>query len=283
MPSIYGGLSFAYNNRMSYKLSQFITAVNAALNYPAITYDDVALYVDMCVGEINTTLHTSLRGIRECRDALRNRVLTENAPLVLATEPAGDSAALPINDGTPTPSAWQFWAVKDANYRKFVHVDANGDVDGVRDSLFGVHVSDGVPKAYEAHSYSDALCLWVASDGYSDLDLGDYLPEDWVSLFLIPYVCFKYTVRDGGVASTFAEEMEQGFQQLQEAYDVPDAVELSQVAGLPAYRDDVKERLESGRDLGGKCPTRAITESMKHPRAIGARFGSMYDAGGWGV
>ena len=268
---------------MSYKLSQFITAVNTALNYPAITYDDVALYVDMCIGEINTTLHTSLRGIRDCRERLKERILSESAPIVLSAEPVGDAASLPVNDGSAHAGVWQYWAVRDGNYRKFAHVNAEGVVTDVRERLFGTYVSDGVPKIYEAHAYSDALCLWIASDGYADLDLSDYLPEDWISLFLIPYVCFKYTVRDGGAASTFAEEMEQGFQQLQESYDVPQDVALAKVAGMPAYRDDVKERLDSGEGLGGRCPTRAIDESMKHPRAIGAQFGSMYDAGGWGL
>ena len=270
---------------MSYKLSQFITALNAALNYPAITYDDVALYIDMCIGEINTTLHTTIRSVRECRELLKERILSENAPIVLATEPTGNNASVPITDDANEPSlnAWQYWDVADENYHKFVHVDSIGNIDRVQTALFGVYTSEGVPKTYEAHAYSSALCLWIASDGYADLDLSDYLTEDWISLFLIPYVCFKYTVRDGGVASTFAEEMEQGFQQLQETYDVPEDVVLSKVAGMPAYHADVKWCLEHGESLGRRCPTRAITEDMKHPRAIGAQFGSVYDAGGWGL
>ena len=270
---------------MSYRLSQFVTALNAALNYPAVTYDDVALYMDMCIGEINTSLHTSLRSIGDCRNDLRERAMSESAPIVLDSEPTGANAAVHIahDQGDLLPNAWQYWDAKDSRYRKFVRTDASGNVDSVRESLFGVYVSEGVAKVYEAHMYSGDLCLWIATDGYSDLNLSDYLTDDWITLFMVPYVCFKYTVRDGGTASTFAEEFEQGFQQLQESYDVPEDVVLSKVAGMPAYAKDVKDRLDSGKGLDGRCPTRAITESMKHPRAVNAQYGSMHDAGGWGL
>lgn len=270
---------------MSYRLSQFVTALNAALNYPAITYDDVALYMDMCIGEINTALHTSLRSISDCREAMRDRVMSENAPIVLDSEPTGANAAVHIarDQGDLLPDAWQYWDAQDSRYRRFVRTDPSGSVVSVRDSLFGVYVSEGVAKVYEAHMYSRGLCLWIAADGYSDLDLSDYLTDDWISLFLLPYVCFKYTVRDGGTASTFAEEMEQGFQQLQESYDVPEDVALSKVAGMPAYAKDVLEFLDSGMAPGYRCPTRAITEDMKHPRAVSAEYGPAHSAGGWGL
>lgn len=263
-----------------------MTALNAALNYPAISYPDVALYLDMCVGEINTTLHTSLRTVGALIESDKARKIAEGSRVVLPAEPSGQSASIPcVDDWSEAPvGAWFMWASKQTRpelYRKFAYIASQGAEPQVRNALLAVYSEGGEIQLYEAHIYSDALCLWVSEQGEGDPDLTEILPEDWLTLFAIPYVCFKYTVRDGGTASTFAEEMEQGFQQLQETYDVPSEVPLRAVAGISAYAEDTRKAVESG--VWGKCPTRAIDESMKHPRGVRAAYGSVYDAGGWGL
>ena len=42
------------------KLTDALSNINLALNYPALTYDDIKLYFDMAIAELNTTLHTSI-------------------------------------------------------------------------------------------------------------------------------------------------------------------------------------------------------------------------------
>ena len=80
-------------------------------------------------------------------------------------------------------------------------------------------------------------------------------------------------------AGVFSEELTQGFQQLQEAYDVRETVRLNEVADKYAYRKLV---LENINNLSKEVPTRAIYESMKTKRAIQATYQDFYN-GGWGV
>lgn len=273
---------------MSYRLSEVITAINAALNYPAITYEDVALFLDQCIGEINTTLHTGLRTFKDYKAIYRDRMAAKTVTEQLDTEPTGDAGQISCISSVASATQVSYWyyyvGSSPAEYnRKFVHCSAVGVIDRYQDTLYGIYVDDGDPQIYEAHPYSDALCLWVKATDVYDFDVTEFLPDDWITLFLIPYVCFKYTVRDGGIANTFAEEMEQGFQQLQEAYDVPHEVFLPDVAGMPAYTKDVEDRLDKGLTLNVKCITRAIRNRMRHARNLKPEYGSMYDAGGFGL
>ena len=112
-----------------------------------------------------------------------------------------------------------------------------------------------------------------------DLVLTNYLPTNWIILFLIPYVCYKYSIREGMDPGVFSEELTQCFQQLQESYDVRETVRLSDVAGKFAYTKQVEENLP---DLNKEVPTRAIYDSMKVRRAINATYRDFYD-GGWGL
>ena len=274
---------------MNYRISDLLTAVNTALNYPAITFSDIAVYLDMCIGEINTTLHTSLRTVKDCIERSSLERMSVSMVQVLASEPTGESSEVPCIATLAGTEArkWYYWVEKEIHpewYRKFVFADGNGGVIESSGFATATYVANGVEQIYVAHAYSDGLCIWLKDIGYEDIDLSDYLPEDWILLFVVPYICFKYTVRDGGTASTFAEEMEQGFQQLQETYDVPHAVLLSRFADKPAYRWDVKEALDKNpQSLNFMCVTRAIYENMKHERGVKPVYGSVYDAGGWGV
>jgi len=275
---------------MSYRLTELVNALNAALNYPAITYEDVSVYLDMCVSELNTTLHTSMKPFSEYVKRSSERALAENPLVQIANDPSGSEAAVDcVSDAISEVSdGWHYWSERTSRpdlYGKFVRF-ASGEPAETRMRLFGYYkASDKPAEMYEAHVYSPTLCLWVRSAGFGDVDVTEFLTADWILMFVVPYVCFKYAARDGGVASTFAEEMEQGFQQLQETYDVPASVDLASVKGFPAYRDDVESLEKAGvKSLEGvRCGTRAIYEYMKHPRGTNARYGSLYDAGGWGL
>ena len=41
-------------------LNTIIQHINLALNYPALAYQDISLYFDMAIAELNTTLHTAI-------------------------------------------------------------------------------------------------------------------------------------------------------------------------------------------------------------------------------
>jgi hypothetical protein len=123
--------------------------------------------------------------------------------------------------------------------------------------------------------------IWtpVVENRLNDFDLAMYLPTDWIVLFLIPYVCFKTAVRDGSSGSLYNEEYVQGFQQLQTSYNVPNFVELSKVAHLPAYTAMVKANLNN---LNKRIPTRAVYDSMKIGNAIFPEYEYTTTRGGWG-
>ena len=73
---------------------------------------------------------------------------------------------------------------------------------------------------FQAVAYGgSAAWVEISTAETYEAEFSHYLPDEWIMLWLIPYVCYKYTVRDGGTAQSFAEELTQGFQQLQDTYE----------------------------------------------------------------
>jgi hypothetical protein len=149
--------------------------------------------------------------------------------------------------------------------------------------MYAVYLNDKNQRVlYESiYYYIEATYLWTPVDEnrLNDFSLDVYIPDDWVILFLIPYVCFKASVRDGGNGGLYHEEFTQGFQQLQTSYDVPNFVALNTVAHLEAYRPLVKQYIAA---LNTKVPTRAVYDSMKIGNAIMPEYGGFHTRGGWG-
>lgn len=211
----------------TYTLSECMLAINMALNYPSITFDDVSVYFDKAIAELNTTLNISLdpftKAVKHSQSALstlENLVLLDGIPL--------PDTRIPTND------AYNYYF--DAERAKYVVAGKEFD------DLYGVCVISGSPVYYKAFAAVGGA-TWIAYGDMADFDIHTMMPYDWVHLWLIPYVCFQYTVRDGGSADNFAQELTQGFQQLQNSYDVPHEVRLRDVAHLAAYSDYVKSPL----------------------------------------
>jgi hypothetical protein len=150
------------------------------------------------------------------------------------------------------------------------------------DSLYGIYVELTGTSVYSTVAISSAQALWspVDTGALQDFDLTEYLPMAWWTLFIIPYVAFKFAIRNGDDGNLFADEFTQGFQQLQSNYNIPNTVVLATVAGKPAYANIVKENLHN---LTVKVSTRAIFDDMRVGTGIQRIFGGFYDAGGWGV
>lgn len=274
------------------KLSKVMNQINSALNYPSIVFQDVSLFFDTAIAELNTTLHTSIPTVTEMIDAYKTNGLSYMPNLILLENrldliyPADD-----IVNGelfAIDPSRDQA-VLKDRNYyfnpvlnKLYIIMDPEDpEQDRVFNNLLAYYISPmtGVPVNYKTITYG-AHAYWqeYTPERDDECELATYLPDEWVLLWLIPYVCFKYTARDGGTAQTFAEELSEGFQQLQETYNVPDSVILSTVAGNLAYLNDVKENVNN---LGIRVPTKAILPGMKHSRNTNAIFGSFYTRGGF--
>jgi hypothetical protein len=260
------------------RLSEVMKYINTALNYPALTYVDIDLFFDMAIAELNTTLHTSIPLVKDMIKAFRQNASNREADKVILTKnPADDDFVIPTDPENPLEDGIECYY--SAGTKRFHVLNRYAGDYSEHASVKGVFVDSDALHMYRSISYG-GTAVWaeVPTDQNYEADMGDYLPDDWVLLWLVPYVCYKYTVRDGGTAQTFAEELTQGFQQLQETYDIPSKVTLAAYAGKAAYRDLVKANLPY---LNVIVPTKAIYESMKHSRNTNAVYGSMYDRGGF--
>lgn len=260
---------------MKYTLNQYIDTVNQVLNYPSITYEDIAIFLDQAIAELNTALHIQIQPITYLVRNYTNTVKTD--PTVILTEEPTSSTRIPTVE---TEGFDYYYDTTTQTYKVKLNDTWNEYTE-----LYGM-VYDPTQvnsKVYKAIKFTDSAILWGISNVTepTSYDLTEILPVDWITLYLIPYICFKQSVRDGNNGSLYAEEFSQGFQQLQNAYDVPNEVNLMTVAGRSTvYKDDV---LKHSPNLNINVPTRAITQNMLHGRAIMPEYGNMYDNGGWGV
>lgn len=250
--------------------------INSALNYPAINYLDVKGFFDMAIAELNTTLHTSIPSVSKMIDEFRQKVSkVEDNKVILTSDPELTNMVIPTD---PTLDGTVKFYYGSGNRKFYILNPLTGDYRECN-TLKAVYSTGDDLYMYQSMNYdNEAIWVRVPSDATYEADLDDYLPDDWVMLWLIPYVCYKYTVRDGGTASTFAEELTQGFQQLQETYNVPDKICLAIYADKPAYTSVVEAHLPN---INIKVPTRAIYEEMKHARNINAVYDDFYDRGGF--
>lgn len=254
------------------KLTQCLDHINQALNYPALTFEDVSLFFDMAIAELNTTLHINIPTVSDMVKDFKQKMSKDvNKITITDFDPQLYPNIPTSNAGTPK----YYYSIVD---KKFYVYNVLTDTYASQDTLYGIYLRNGNVETYKAIVYGQQASWQQIDDTTTECDLSLYLPDEWVLLWLIPYVCFKYTVRDGGTASTFADELTQGFQQLQESYDVPERIILSKYADKEAYADKVLEYLP---DLNVSVRTRAIYSSMKHNRVLNSVFGSMYDRGGF--
>lgn len=266
---------------MKFTLNDCITRINQVLNYPSVSYEDIYHFFDQAIAELNTSLYTDIPNVSEMRSE-NTFTISEKGNVVRLTTKTSTiprAAVLPdsnnaegyiyvCEDGKFVNRAFYVW---DGGWVKVNH-------------LYGLYVdyANNVKYAYEATALNTATAEWipVEYETVSDFELTDYLPMEWWTLFIIPYVCFKFAIRDGDSGEVFSDEFAQGFQQLQNSYHVPSTVRLSQVAGHPAYATLVKENIY---DLTKSVNTRAITKSMKLGTSVRATYGGFYESGGWGV
>ena len=268
---------------MKFTISDCINRINQALNYPAITYEDVSHFFDHAIAELNSSLRIALPTFTEMR--LENTFKVSNSPntIVLTATP---TVSEPIASVTTVPTS----PPTDSTYVKY-YVGGDSKLD----HTFYIWKNDTWSKSSKVYGITNAgaayslipvdasYAVWyeIPLETVTDFDVTNYLTSDWILLFIIPYVCFKFSVRNGDTGTLFSDEFTQGFQQLQTSYNVPNTVVLSSVAHLPAYKNIVSENLDN---LRKEVPTRAIYQSMMIRNGVGVVRGSdLFDNGGWGI
>lgn len=257
-------------------LADTITYINQALNYPSVTLTDIKLFLNQGFSELNTTLHIQLPDIDTMIEEHRKVFSNRKDVLIFSEKPTShDIINLTENDQTSD-------VVYDKENRVFI---TRGKYqEGTFDNLYAVYVDyvTGTQHVYKATMINTSSGLWLEMhDNVLNFDLSTYLAKDWIMLFLIPYVCYKYSVRDGDTGVLFSEEFVQGFQQLQNSFSVPSCVNLIDVVGEPAYTKIVKENLNN---LNKVVTTRAILEKYRIPRHLDSIYDDFYNhKGGWGL
>ena len=253
-------------------LSTTVNYINNALNYPSIALDDIRLYFNQALAELNTSLHIHLPSLEQMelnsRDLFQSKdniVLLEDKPQSNTEIPSKDLGA-----GEPyyyDKSKKMYGVLKGTQYVYFPNI-----VGIYNDYANG-------PCIYESFAYSEDLHVWYSSllNGPTDFDLNEYLPDDWVLLFLIPYICFKYAVKDGDTGALFNDEFSEGYKQLRNSYTIPVKVNLKSCAHHLAYKEDVKNNIDN---LDINVPTKAIFDTYSIRNGIPASYESVYE-GGW--
>ena len=258
---------------MKYTLSDCIESINQILNYPAVSYIDISHFFDQAISEINTELRLGLRPFSEIYrnsgfkiESLTHYVNLDETP----------KTEIPTEKGTNT--VWFDKTEGLIHYMRGTKEHTCKTLYGVQRYFDGKNVGQSL---YRTVTLTDNA-YWTPYEYVPEREFNilDYMPYDWVVLFLIPYVCFKYSVRDGSSGALFSDDFQQGFQQLRNSYDIPCFVNLQEQAGLKAYQEDVKARLPK---LDIIIPTRAIYDSMKVSSVILAENGGLFDKGGWGL
>lgn len=258
---------------MKYTISQCVDTINQMLNYPSVSFEDIAVFFDQAVAELNTSLHIQIKPISYLRNNYTKTV--QLTPLVKLTALPTASTQIPTSQTEGFDyyydTSTKTYKVKLLDWSDFPELYAVLHDPISNKSLF-----------FKAVKLSENTIFWGQTDAFNpnNYDLTEILPVDWIVLYLIPYVCFKQTVRDGSNGALFADEFTQGFQQLQNSYDIPSLIPLNTVAHLPAYLEDVQSNLAQ---LYKAIPPRAITQDMLHSRSVLPEYGNNFDNGGWGI
>lgn len=261
---------------MEFTLNDCISRINIALNYPSVAYEDIYPFLDQAIHELNTNLRIALPTVTEMN--AENAFRVENQPNLVW-----------IREGDPVGPA-HLKANKEYGNGTYKYAPEIGKApfviikDGAETRHLGLY---GYKLTNEGVEYYSTLVLagtaaWTPIDQNAvvSYNLLDYMPMAWWTLFVIPYVCSKWAVRNGDDSSHFVDEYVQGYQQLQSSYNVPNRVKLSSVAGRKAYKKIVEERLPN---LNAIVFTRAIYEDMRVDNGIMPVYGGFYETGGWGV
>jgi hypothetical protein len=270
---------------MKLTLDEVIQRINQVLNYPSVSYEDVYHFFDHAIAELDTILKVDIPSVSAMLIEFKDRLKTEGTTVLLSATPtnlAFDANYIAVFDESPdgSPDSLGIRGFAYVRNSGFYTYSPNFKIWKRVPTLYG-EVPTSPNEFYKAYyDLNSDSAIWVKSEFKGELDLCDYMPADWWTLFVIPYVCFKFAVRDGDDGALYSTEFTQGLQQLQTSYDVPNSVVLSTVADLPAYRALVLSNIDN---LNTKVVPRAITNRMRVGNAVPAIFGNMYSTGGWGI
>lgn len=262
-------------------LSEVIIYINKALNFPSVSIADIDIYFNQAFSEINTQLHIAIPSLEEMRNNAIEAVTKYDNLVRGNSEPlSGFRFNTASKEDTLSDNAYFY--ITDAEDEKCFYYKGN-----FFEKIYYLFF-DVLRKKYRLYESSivdngEGATWFEIFENPSDINLEDYLPKDWIFLFIIPYICFKQSVKDGDQGILFNQEMATGFNQLRDSYHIPEYVVLKEVIHLPAYRKCMKLIENNTYKWNQKIPTRAIYDAYKIPKAIDAVYMDFYNRGGWGI
>lgn len=270
---------------MKLTLREVIDRVNLVLNYPSIAYEDVYHFFDHAIAELNTILKIAIPSVSEMRKTHAFNTTAQSNTIELDPPPAYGTlipsvSEIPTDEPVGSASKYVYFTSNENMIDRKFYV-WNGSMWKPYEALYGIAFEGASMLTYVAFPQVNGA-FWKESEADLTLnfDLCAYMPMDWWILFVIPYVCFKFAVRNGDDGALYNSEFAQGLQQLQTSYDVPNTVVLSEVAGNPVYTNEVSQHLNA---LHTRTVTKAITDNMRVGNAISAIFDTSNSVGGWGI
>lgn len=269
---------------MEFTLDNCIQRINQILNYPSLTYGDVSHFFDQAIAELNTVLKISVPSVTEIIELNKIDVLARNDLFISRSALYTNEPITQWNVKNPQSVEGIYYDNSANNLLRnsFKVIYKNNEEPVTMDEVYVAHNSDYGLMAYKTVKVGNSYAYFtpIPKIEQRQANLLDYLPMNFWILFVIPYVCFKFAVRNGDSGDLYQTEFVQGLQQLQTTYDVKNFVILADVAGREAYTEVVKNNLDN---LNIKIPTRAIYETMRVGNAIRPEYGNFYNTGGWGV
>lgn len=269
---------------MKFTLDDCLARINQVLNYPAVSYGDVSHFFDQAISELNTTFKIDIPSVSEMRAMHTHDAIDGVSTVVLSTLPTSADGPTHYSSVSKLPnpgSGGAYVCGSSFANRKFYKWD--GDSWNAVELLYGLYIKNTELTTYVAVPIDTSTAVWapVERSHVAEFNLIEYLPFDWWVLFVIPYVCFKFAVRNGDSGELFVNEFTQGHQQLQTSYNVPNRVVLSTVADRIAYTELVKQYLPNLANV--TVPTRAVTSSMRADNSTVPTYVETYSIGGWEI
>lgn len=257
---------------MTVTLDEVVSKINKRLNYPSFSFEDMDLFFDQAVSEINTLLHIGIKPITKLVLEFTSAQLNVPNVVLLASEPTSTTTIPTDSNGGEN---LYYYNTSEKKY----YIRGEGETEYTAyNELYGLVINYDYAavvrnKYFQAWPVS-SVPVWFPDRHNNPLqfDLSKYMPVDWITLFLIPYVCAALAIRDGGNGNSFTDEFVQGFNQLKVNYDVPSFAKLNEVAGDEAYKEDVEANLNDPRFAQIIVPTRAIKSFMRIPDGLEATY-----------
>ena len=254
-------------------LAEVLNKINKKLNYPSLSFDDVDVYLDQAISELNTLLHINIDPISVIKEKYVNNVFDKDNIVRLGSNPL-TNVNIPTTPGVNNVNDFYYNSQKD----EYMIKNTAGEYIA-HEIIYGEYIDPTTLQSTWVQPFLYGTTpKWYPStiSDPTSLNVLHFMTLDWWILFVVPYVCAAYAAKDGGNAVLFNDEFAQGFMQLRTNYDIQQRVKLSEVMHLPAYKEIVDEVLNDPKQLidlpNLEVITKAITESMRIPDNLEAKY-----------